>query len=421
MVFEQTVPKTGTLSEKKPSYMILFCIWSLLITVFFCEDTYQNYDTEYVNAIAIAETSHHKDVVYRLWAARHGGVYAPVTEESPPNPSLSHIPERDIATPSGKKLTLINPAYMTRQVHELDFTTYGVRSHITSLKPIRKENAPDEWEKKALLTFEKGKREFHSFGTVVQDVLGYTAEELIGRVPFDFMPPDEAVKIKAVCERLWKQRERITNLENWNIHKDGRMVLLSTTGVPIFDSEGHLAGYRGVEKDITDIRKYEEDLLKLSRAVEQSPVSIVITNLQGEIEFVNPRFSSMTGYSLADVAGKKTSILQTDTTPPEIFEELWATNGLEAVRALEILDYDLVLMDCQMPEMDGYEATAAVRNPHSKVLNHHVPIIAMTANAMREDRDNCLEAGMDDYMSKPVKKDIVSKMLEKWLAETVQR
>ena len=118
---------------------------------------------------------------------------------------------------------------------------------------------------------------------------------------------------------------------------------------------------------------------------------------------------------------KKTSILQTDTTPPEIFEELWATNGLEAVRALEILDYDLVLMDCQMPEMDGYEATAAVRNPHSKVLNHHVPIIAMTANAMREDRDNCLEAGMDDYMSKPVKKDIVSKMLEKWLAETVQR
>ena len=100
---------------------------------------------------------------------------------------------------------------MTRQVHELDFTTYGVRSHITSLKPIRKENAPDEWEKKVLLTFEKGKREFHSFGTVVQDVLGYTAEELIGRVPFDFMPPDEAVKIKAVCERLWKQRERITN------------------------------------------------------------------------------------------------------------------------------------------------------------------------------------------------------------------
>ena len=96
-------------------------------------------------------------------------------------------------------------------------------------------------------------------------------------------------------------------------------------------------------------------------------------------------------------------------------------NGLEAVRALEILDYDLVLMDCQMPEMDGYEATAAVRSPHSKVLNHHVPIIAMTANAMREDRDNCLEAGMDDYMSKPVKKDIVSKMLEKWLAETVQR
>jgi signal transduction histidine kinase/HPt (histidine-containing phosphotransfer) domain-containing protein/ActR/RegA family two-component response regulator len=90
-------------------------------------------------------------------------------------------------------------------------------------------------------------------------------------------------------------------------------------------------------------------------------------------------------------------------------------NGLETVRALELINYDLVLMDCQMPEMDGFEATAVIRDPESKILNHKVPVIAMTANAMKGDREACLEAGMDDYLSKPVKKEDISVVLEKWL------
>ncbi|MGB2819404.1 MAG: response regulator [Phycisphaerae bacterium] len=90
-------------------------------------------------------------------------------------------------------------------------------------------------------------------------------------------------------------------------------------------------------------------------------------------------------------------------------------NGKEAVEALTRTDYDLVLMDCQMPEMDGFEATRAIRDGRSTVRNHDIPIIAMTANAMKGDREECLAAGMDDYVATPVRPQRLGEAIERCL------
>ncbi len=88
-------------------------------------------------------------------------------------------------------------------------------------------------------------------------------------------------------------------------------------------------------------------------------------------------------------------------------------NGREAVDRLERCTYDLVLMDCQMPEMDGYTATEEIRKRNGTLKQ--IPIIAVTANAMAEDRERCLKAGMNDYLPKPVQKEAVSEMIKKWV------
>jgi len=96
-----------------------------------------------------------------------------------------------------------------------------------------------------------------------------------------------------------------------------------------------------------------------------------------------------------------------------------ADNGIMALKALKTGHYDLVLMDMQMPEMDGLEATRQIRNPGSDVPDHDIPIIAMTANALKGDKERCIEAGMNDYLSKPVNPKALAEILDRWLPNEI--
>ncbi|MBU4119613.1 MAG: DUF3365 domain-containing protein [Proteobacteria bacterium] len=145
---------------------ILLAVWSLVVGFSLALSIKQAYRSVLLQAESEANGHFNKDTVYRRWASQYGGVYVPLSVSTPASPYLAHVPERDITTPSGLKLTLVNPAYMTRQVQELSMEQYGVRGHLTSLDTLRPGNEPDDWERKALLAFNRGTKLVSSVETI---------------------------------------------------------------------------------------------------------------------------------------------------------------------------------------------------------------------------------------------------------------
>ena len=137
---------------------IILVFWTSIVVGSLCWDILREREQSNMLAKQSALVYFNKDLAFRLWATLHGGVYVSVDERTPPNPYLKHLPERDMTTPFGRQLPLMNPAYMLRQMMEGFSELYGVHGHITSLKPMRAENEPDDWERSALSAFEQGKR-----------------------------------------------------------------------------------------------------------------------------------------------------------------------------------------------------------------------------------------------------------------------
>lgn len=133
--------------------------WSLIMLSLFGWNLFHILQDTQKLALIEARALFNKDKAARFWASSHGGVYVPKTETTPSNPFLAHIPERDVTLPSGKELTLMNPAYMLRQMMTDYEKLYGVKGHITSLIHYRPETAPDAWETDSLKKFETGVKE----------------------------------------------------------------------------------------------------------------------------------------------------------------------------------------------------------------------------------------------------------------------
>ncbi|GAB6044052.1 PAS domain S-box protein [Endothiovibrio diazotrophicus] len=410
----------------------------------------------------------------RLWNARHGGLYAVADDATPSDPYLGGdpgVPERDVVTSTGTRLTLINPAYMTRQLAAVVEEQSAVRVHLTSLDPINPGNAPDPWERAALKRFEGGlteEAEFRGSGPEARfryiaplmakqaclrchAVQGYRIGEVRGGISVSF--PARPLLAGVAAQRrnmaaihgvvwlllsgltllaLWRIRARVLALhqaradqerlveqrtaelrqeaeERREAEAQMRQVIDSSSeGIFVVDRSGictlcnptaaRLLGFERVERllgrricelihpehaatpeeqrcplvvsyrdgrpahdddhcftradgsplaveyradpvelggkrigavvtfsDISARKETEERLRKLSMAVEYSPASVVITNAEGSIEYVNRRFSEVTGYRAEEVLGENPRILKSGETPAGVYDELWST------------------------------------------------------------------------------------------------
>ncbi len=138
----------------------------------------------------------------------------------------------------------------------------------------------------------------------VKEILGLAPEEIIGKTPFDLMPPGEADRVGKIFQEIAAGKKPIVDLENWNLTREGKKICLLTNGVPILDEKGELIGYRGVDKDITDRKLAEEALREKEYIIESASSVIATSDIEGIMSYVNPAFLKTWGFAhAAEVLG----------------------------------------------------------------------------------------------------------------------
>lgn len=248
-----------------------------------------------------ADLGWERDMAYRRWVQANGGVYVPVSDLSPPNENLAHVPERDVVTPSGRKLTLVNSSYMFRQVASLAGKKTAV-SRTTSLKPLREVNAPNELEAAALRTFEHGAKEAvwfeESDGTPTMRVMrpfyveakclkcheqqGYKSGDVRGGIT-------TTVRVATLGEQLAARRHSmIAYASLWAVGLVGiGAAWRSLRRRALLQQEAEQA-----------LRTSEE---KFKEMAEQLPEGLFECDLTGRISYANPRILRDCGYTPEDV------------------------------------------------------------------------------------------------------------------------
>lgn len=181
----------------------------------------------------------------------------------------------------------------------------------------------DEW------IWEVDKRGMYTYSSpVVEKILGFQADEVVGKKFFyDFFLPEEAETLKELSFSVLGQGNSFRGFINRNLKKTGDVVVIESSGVAILDEDGRNMGYRGVDKDITERFRAEEDHRRLFTAIESADGSVVITDKNGKIEYVNPAFERITGYASSEVVGKNPGILKSGNHDAVFYEKLWSTLG----------------------------------------------------------------------------------------------
>lgn len=294
----------------------------------------------------------------RDWNARHGGIYVPVSESTQPNPYLQH-PRRDLRTEDGQALTMVNPAFMTRQIAELAERQSGVRFHITSRRPIRPDNAPDDWEAESLAAFEAGVvaeridfvehaifngnvRPAHRYMAPLRVtepcmrchvMQGYKIGDIRGGISVT-MPAESLLALRSErhARALWvlgacfllvaavlhailaRARRQRRVLEA--VARDQDAVIAERTR-SLNQANDELA------RELADRRVREHELRLASAVFESAAEAIMVTDAENCVLRVNPAFSVITGYTQREVLGRNPRLLRSGRHDAAFYAAMW--------------------------------------------------------------------------------------------------
>jgi diguanylate cyclase (GGDEF)-like protein/PAS domain S-box-containing protein len=333
-------PKTTTGNAGNPSKIkapaiflwryvaLVVAAWTVVVIIFLAGTLRQEHQT--ILEIARTEARSHIEqiVLYRQWNSLHNGIYVQVDDNTPPNPYLATLPERDLRTPSGKKLTMVNPAYMTRLLYELAQRQNKVEGRIISLKPMRPENTPDFWENKALKALELGAPEFSAvehmpdqdYLRMIQPLVvekaclechaaqGYKLGDIRGGISV----------LVPLAPLHGANRDHVSMI--WLSH--GFFWLLGLGGIALASTRlgRSLAKQKRAELDLQEANQTLEALIK------SAPLAIVVLDVKGSLLLWNPAAERIFGWRASEVVGQPPPFLPDD--PPEDFHELY-TRGLQ--------------------------------------------------------------------------------------------
>ena len=285
--------------------LLLIAAWTAVVVLSLAGNLFQ--ERQEILEIARAEARSHSEqiILYRQWNALHDGVYLAIDENTPPNSYLARKPERDLKTPSGRSLTLVNPSYMVRQLYELALRQNKLQGRLISLNPLRPENTPDFWETKALNALAQGATEFSAVEHMPdQDYLrlieplvvekaclechasqGYKVGDIRGGI--SVLIPLEPLRAAGIQHRLiiW-----VSHIFLW-------LLGLGGIGLASVRLGRSMAKQRGMEVDLQDANQTQEALIKAA------PLAIVALDEHGSVRLWNPAAEGIFGWRASEAVG----------------------------------------------------------------------------------------------------------------------
>lgn len=298
----------------------LIVLWSLVIAGLVKWKIEDNKQTTHDLAENQARANFNKDKAFRLWLTGHGRIYIPVGEKYQPDPFLEHIEERDVTTASGLQLSMINPARIVRELDTQYSEIYGVAGRVTSLTPLRPENAPDDWEREALHQMEQGVQEIFEYS----NVNGQSYLRLIQPLPIQqgclLCHPNLAAKTNGVGGGVTialPMKDLLERQDRQNSSDIKLFFIIWFIGtLAMFFAYFHLRRQaREKAKAISALASSQSR----NMAIMQSALDCIISiNAQGLVTEINPATEKTFGYSRASMLGQDLARL---IIPPELREK----------------------------------------------------------------------------------------------------